>query len=243
MKKIIIANWKMQLSIKDSIKLALELTKQNKFSEREVVVCPDFLSLPLIKPIFAKSFINLGAQDLAMTEQGAYTGEVSALDLKTLGVQYVIIGHSERRLHLGETAMMINEKIKIALKNKLTPILCIGENLQEKEAGKTKKILVDELKQALKNIKIRNAKDIIIAYEPLWAIGSGHAIVPVEAEIMHSVIKKEAKKILGKTVTVIYGGSVNQQNSSLFLNQKNVDGLLVGGASLNASEFIKICQN
>jgi len=243
MKKIIIANWKMQLSIKESLELARELVKKNKSAKNELIICPDFLSLPFIGPVLKKSFFGLGAQDSAEEGKGAYTGEVSAFNLKTLGVKYAILGHSERRLHLHENSAIINKKIKIALKNKIIPVLCIGEKLEEKDNGQTKKVLVNELRKALKGIKIKRANELIIAYEPLWAIGSGHSIIPVEAEIMHGYIKKETEKILGKKISVIYGGSVNSDNSALFLSQKNVDGLLVGGASLKSSEFIKICQN
>ncbi len=243
MKKFIIANWKMQLSIKESLELAKTFKTKIKNTKNDIVVCPDFLSLPFIGPVFNKTGIDLGAQNCALTEKGAYTGEVSVLNLKTLGAKYVIVGHSERRLHLHENSALINQKIKVALANKLIPILCIGEKIEEKEAGQTKRVLLDELKRALSGIKIKNSKDIIVAYEPLWAIGSGHFMIPVEAEIIHFFIKKEANKLLKKNISVIYGGSVDSKNAPLFLKQNNVDGFLIGGASLKADEFINICKN
>jgi triosephosphate isomerase len=186
--------------------------------------------------------LQLGAQDSAVTNYGAYTGEVSPVNLKALGVKYVIIGHSERREHLHENAAIINAKIKTALTNKLIPVLCVGEKLIEKENGDAKKFLSQELRLALRGVKIKSAGDLVIAYEPLWAIGTGHSIIPLEANIINAFIRAQAAKILHKSVRVIYGGSVAAENSAEFLRQKNVDGLLVGGASLKVEEFSSICS-
>lgn len=241
MKKLIIANWKMQLSYKDSLALA-KAFKQKIKSASELVVCPDYLSLPAVVPLLKGSQWRLGAQDSAITAFGAYTGEVSPVNLKTLGVRYVILGHSERREHLHENGAIINAKIKAALANKLIPVLCVGERLIEKENGEAKKYLSDQLKMALKGVKIKAASDLVIAYEPLWAIGTGHAIIPMEAGLINSFIKIQAAKILGKTVRVLYGGSVSAANAAFFLKEKNVDGFLIGGASLKAEEFKRICS-
>lgn len=205
-----------------------------------MVICPDFLSLQPVSASLKNSAIELGAQDCASSNRGALTGEISPFDLRSLGVKYVILGHSERREKLGENEALISAKIKAALANRLTPIVCVGENLAEKEAGKAKSVLVGQLRAALKNVKIKSANDLIIAYEPLWAIGTGQAIIPAEAEIVGNFLTVEAAKILQKRVRVIYGGSVDSQNASQFLRQKHLAGLLVGGASLK-EDFYKLC--
>lgn len=241
MKKLIIANWKMQLTYPASLDLTKKLVKKIKGDKNTVVVCPDYLSLPAVAPLLKSSRLQLGAQDSAAAAYGAFTGEVSPANLKALSVKYVIIGHSERRERLHEEAGLINAKIKTALANKLIPVLCIGEKLIEKEKGNAKKILSQELRQALNGVKIKSAADLVIAYEPLWAIGTGHAIIPLEADIINAFIRTQAAKILNKSVRVLYGGSVAAENSAEFLRQKNVDGLLIGGASLKAEEFSSIC--
>ena len=244
MKKLVVANWKMQLNIKNSLILAKKISQFNKYKS-EVVICPDYTSLLLIAHILKKSKVFLGAQDSAINDYGAYTGEVSPLNLKTLGVKYVIIGHSERREHLHENSAVINAKIIAALNTNLIPILCVGEKLVEKEEGKTKSFLSEELRRALKNVKIKKASDLIIAYEPVWAISTNKAsrsMAPSEADITQEFIKNRVAKILKKNIRVLYGGSVNLNNASDFLKQKNVDGLLIGAASLNFNDFSAICS-
>ncbi len=243
MKKIIVANWKMQLGIKESLLLAKQFSQKIKSVKNEVVICPDYLALAFIGPILKKTKLILGAQDCAQENSGAYTGEVSASNLKSLGVKYVILGHSERREHLHENSAIINKKIKSALENKLIPILCIGEKLTEKQSGETKSYLLDELRRALKGIKIKNTTELIIAYEPIWAISSNKnakAMLPTEANEIHDFIKAQTKRILNKEVAVLYGGSTTASNAQEFLTQENISGLLVGGASLKLSEFIKM---
>ncbi len=242
MKKLIMANWKMQLSYKDSLALAKIFKQKIKNNNHDLVICPDYLSLPAVATLLKGSYLHLGAQDSAVAALGAYTGEVSPANLKSLGVEYVIIGHSERREHLHENSAIINAKIKTALSHKLIPVLCIGERLIEKENGEAKKYLSEQLSQALKGIKLKKATDLVIAYEPLWAIGTGQAIIPMEASIINSFIKDKSAKMLGKTVRVLYGGSVSASNAPLFLKEKNVDGFLIGGASLKIEEFKKICS-
>ena len=240
MKKLIIANWKMKLGLNESLALAKKLNNKLKNDKNNIVICPDYLSLIPIANIFKKSKIVLGAQDSAVADRGAYTGEVSPLNLKSIGVKYVILGHSERRERLHENSAIINDKIKATLKNKLIPVLCVGEKLIEREAGDEKSIITDQLRRALNRVDIKN-NNIVIAYEPVWAIGKGQAIAPAKAEEMHQFIKSQANKILKKPVLVIYGGSVDSKNISSFMSQKNIDGFLVGGASLKSDEFIKIC--
>ncbi len=244
MKKLIIANWKMQLDYKKSISLAQQYVKNIKVSKYEVVACPDFVSLANISLIFKKTEINLGAQDSAPAEKGAYTGEVSAFSLKSLGVKYVVLGHSERRQHLHENSALIRAKIQTALQAGLIPILCIGEKMAERKNKETKKYLAQELRHALKGLKIKNSRQLIIAYEPIWAISShknSQAVNPLEANNIHKFIQDKVLKIVGKKVRVLYGGSVNSKNSSDFLTQDKVAGLLIGRAALNLKEFKTIC--
>jgi len=244
MKKLIVANWKMQLSYQASLSLAKSYAKKIKNSQHEVVVCPDHLALPAVATFLRKSQLGLGAQDSAETIYGAYTGEVSPANLKQLGVKYIILGHSERREYLHENSSLINAKIKVALDQKLIPILCVGEKLAEKESGETKKYLARELDQALKGVKIRSASDLVIAYEPVWAISSNKKAKPLaatEASEIQAFIQDRVAKLLKKKVRVLYGGSVSAVNATEFLAQKNVAGLLVGNASLKLKDFSSIC--
>lgn len=245
MKKLIIANWKMQLTIKDSLILAKKMTKNLKNFKSEVVVCPDYVSLPFIGPVLKKSPIILGAQDSAVANSGAYTGEVSPINLKILGVKYVIIGHSERREHLHENSAIIKDKIIAALANNLIPVLCVGEKLSEKKNGETKDYLSTELRHALKGVKIKTASDLVIAYEPIWAISTNkfaRPMIAAEADSVQLFIKTRVAGILKKTVRVLYGGSVNPNNAEEFLTQKNIDGLLIGATSLKIKDFSSICS-
>lgn len=240
MKKLIIANWKMQLSIKESLELAKKIVTASKKSKNEIVICPDYAALPFIGPILKSSFVKLGAQDSGAFVKGAYTGEVSPLNLKILGVKYVILGHSERREHLHENSAIINNKIKAALASKLIPILCIGEKLTEKQNGQTKDYLKMELRHALKGVKIKNASDLVVAYEPIWAISTNKNAKPIEPEEANDIqefIAQETKRLLKQKIQIIYGGSAGSKNAVSFLAQANISGLLVGGASLRADEF------
>jgi len=245
MKKLIMANWKMQLTLKESLELARQLAKKIKTTKNDVVICPDYAALPFVGLILKPTRIILGAQDSAGFNRGAYTGEVSPVNLKALGVKYVILGHSERREHLHENSLIINNKIKAALINKLIPVLCVGEKLTEREAGQTKEYLQTELRNALKGVKIKTANDLVVAYEPVWAISTNKnakPIMPAEADEIQKFIKDQANKILHKSVRVLYGGSADALNAPGFLAQANIDGLLVGGASLKMAEFSKIIK-
>ena len=247
MKKIIIANWKMQLSIletKNLIKNYKFLAAKNKniFNNLEIVACPDFLMIDMATKIFKGSKIKTGAQNSAASNQGPWTGEVSALNLKRLGVNYVILGHSERRQKLGEVDVLINEKIKTVLDNKLIPVICVGENLEQRKTGKTKAILLNQLKQVLKKVKIKKSSDLILAYEPIWAIGSGQTPTVHEINEIHKFLQIQARKILSASTSIIYGGSVNKSNATEILQAQYVAGLLVGGASLQAKNFFDLIQ-
>ncbi len=244
MKKLIIANWKMQLSIKESLALARQLKKADAI-RAEAVICPDYSAIPSVAPILKGSRLMLGAQDAAASSRGALTGEVSPVNLKTLGVRYIILGHSERREHLHENSAIVNDKVKAALENGLIPIVCVGEKRTEREAGKTEEYLRAELHRALKGVKIRTAKDLVVAYEPVWAISTNKnakPMAPHEAEAIHKFLKAEAKKILRQAIRVIYGGSASPANAAAYLNEPDVDGLLVGGASLKAKTFLPLLR-
>lgn len=222
--------------------LGREYKRSLKNNPYELAVCPDFLALPGLSKIFAGGAIALGAQDCGPEKRGALTGEISVADLAELGVRYVIIGHSERRQKLGESNDLIRAKLAAAYQEKIIPILCVGESLTEKEAGQTEKVLSVQLTAALKDLPGKKPVSLLIAYEPIWAIGTGEPIMPVEANNIHLFLKRRVQMILGKSVRVIYGGSVSAANAALFLQQPAVDGLLIGGASLCLEEFVSIVQ-
>jgi triosephosphate isomerase len=246
--KIIIANWKMKLGLAATAKLAGEIGK--KFSDladkAEIAVCPNFISLLDVKKEFEGTGIKLGAQDVFWEGDGAYTGEISAPMLLEAGCKYVIVGHSERRKFLMENYEMIHREIKAVLRvEELIPIVCIGENWDERKTDRRDFVLFDQLQQALSGVDIIDNQRIIIAYEPIWAIGSGTAIEPSEAEYAHKIVRLTLKDMFGlKAVAdnfrIIYGGSLNSRNVRGFAGMENLDGVLVGGASLDAEEFHKV---
>lgn len=236
MKPLIIANWKCNPQTLAEVKrLFNSIVKGTKnVKNTEVIICPPFLYILKIQNTRYK--IKIGAQDCFWEEKGAFTGEISPPMLKNLGCRYVIIGHSERR-KLGETDEMVNKKIKAVLKVKLKPILCIGETEKERKQGKTFKILKSQINQGLKGISKKDFKNLILAYEPVWAIGSGNPCGIPEAKKASSFLRK-----IIKNIPFLYGGSVNSQNASDYIKKAGFQGLLVGGASLNPKEFVKIAK-
>lgn len=242
---IIIANWKMNpVSFAEADNLIKAIKNGIKKSENiNVVICPPAVYLSKIKP---NSKFELGIQNIFWENRGAYTGEISAKMAKNLNVKYSIIGHSERRLHLGETDKMINLKIKSAIENNLIPVLCIGETLKEKKQDKTSEVIVRQLESAFKNIdkfQVSSFKFQVV-YEPIWAIGTG--ITPAVDEIMsvalliRKVIAKLYDRETAEKISILYGGSADSGNAYDFVRKANTNGLLIGGASLNASEFARI---
>ena len=229
MKPLIVANWKMNPQTLDEAREILNEIKEGikDITGVEIVICPSFLYLPYWVEFFNKKekSIKLGAQDCFWQKSGAFTGEISSKQLLNFGCQYVIIGHSERRKYLGETDEMINKKLKSALKEKLKPILCI-EN-------------ISQIKNNLKEIAKNELKDLILAFEPVFAIGTGKPCNINKAKKMRITIKRE----LDKNIPILYGGSVSSQNAINYLKNAGFSGLLVGGASLNPKEFIKIIKN
>jgi triosephosphate isomerase len=233
MENLVVANWKMNPVSKKEAKEIFDGIKEGikNIKNTEVVVCPPFIYLAELKGL------PLGAQDIFYEEKGAFTGEVSALMLKNLGVEYVIIGHSERRKYFGETDEIINQKIKSALQADLKVIFCIGETAEEREAGKKNEVLERQIKIGLEGIN--NLENINIAYEPVWAIGTGNNCAASEAKEALEFIRK----FMPENTRVLYGGSVKSENSAPYVKEAGANGFLVGGASLNAEEFVKIISS
>lgn len=245
MKKIIIGNWKMNpTSLSQVVKLAREIDKNIPTKRKlELVIAPPFPFLIPVREVLTKS--KLGAQNSFWKEKGAYTGEVSPAMLKSVGVKYVILGHSERREHLYESDEIINKKIKTVLASGLKAIFCVGERDRAKEDFQL--FVKNELSSGLKNIPVKFFRRIIIAYEPIWSIGTGKTVGPQDLYEMSIYIRRVLLDIFGKeaahSIPVLYGGSVDSRNSRSFLEVDGINGLLVGGASTNAQEFIKIIKS
>ena len=235
-------NWKMNATVTEAEKLVHEmLVPLNNISRVEKVLCPPFVSLPVIKNLLQGSDIKLGAQNMYFETKGAYTGEISPLMLSEL-CEFVILGHSERRYYFGESDEMVNKKIKAALENKLKPIFCIGERLEENESGRTEKVISRQLKKALAGIEPTH--NIVVAYEPVWAIGTGRAANGKQAAATIKFIRDFVAKLWNKNIArdlrILYGGSVTSGNIAEFVSLLEIDGALVGGASLKTEEFVAI---
>ena len=246
MKKFIIANWKCNPPTEKKAQQLFLSVKRGlkKKKNMEVIICPPFCYLSVINNNL--SFLKLGAQNCFFEDKGAYTGEVSCEMLKSLKCKYVIIGHSERRKIFGETNEIINKKIKKALKSGLEPIFCIGETLEEKQQNNTFKILEKEIKKGLEKVSKNEIEKIIIAYEPIWAIGSDNPCDEDQAMTVALFIRKLISRLynkqIAKKIRILYGGSTNSQNAFNYLRNSEIQGLLVGGASLKAKEFIKMIK-
>lgn len=241
-KPLIVANWKCNPpTFAEAKKLFLAVSEGANKTKAEVVICPPFVFIPGLSAI-TKSPIKLGAQD-TFFQEGAFTSQVSVSMLKQFGCKYAIMGHSEKRA-LGETNEIISKKIKACLENNIIPILCIGENKQERQSGTTFKILKSQIKSGLKGISTINIKKIVIAYEPIWSIGTGNACDTDRAKEANIFIKKILIGIFGKQkaqkIRIIYGGSTNPDNALGFIKEANMNGLLPGGASLDPKKFVAI---
>ena len=240
-------NWKMNKTVGEAVELVKELKVSIAGVEGvEVAVAPPFTALYAVRKELEGSSIRLAAQNLYWEEKGAYTGEISSLMLKELGCHYVIIGHSERRQYFGETDVTVNKRIKAALSQGLIPILCIGETLKEREEEKTFAVIDSQLGNGLKGIGEREMERMVIAYEPVWAIGTGKTATPQQAEEVHQFIRQRLEKLytrgVAEEVRIQYGGSVTPENVKGLMSQKNIDGALVGGASLKSEPFSKIVR-
>lgn len=243
-RKIIAGNWKMNMLPNEAIKFIDEIAPLVKDTKNEVVLCVPYIDLFYSLLTVQNTNIKIGAQNMHQEEKGAYTGEVSAEMLKSIGVEYVIIGHSERRQYYNETDKSVNEKIKSALKNELKPIVCVGETLEQKEEGKTEEIITKQVELALEGLEKEQVEKVIVAYEPIWAIGTGKTATKEDANSNIKCIRNKIADIYGQNtadkVIILYGGSVKASNSKELFEMSDIDGALVGGASLKVEEFSKI---
>jgi len=240
----IAGNWKMNTTATEAEKLVLEmLDKLDRIKGVEKVLCPPFISLVALNMMLQNSSINLGAQNMYFETKGAYTGEISPIMLSEL-CEFVILGHSERRWYFGETDEIVNKKVKAALVNKLQPILCVGERLAEKEADKTEDVINRQVTAALKSLE--PVSDLVIAYEPVWAIGTGKAASGEQAaatiQFIRDVLTKLWNKGIAQDLRILYGGSVTSANIAEFISHPEIDGALVGGASLKSEDFVSIAE-
>lgn len=249
-KKLIAGNWKMNKNYKDSQALAdminLELTEFD-YEHADVVLCPPFTSLSIVRDVLEDSKLMMGAQNVFYEDDGAYTGEISAGMLRSVGCSYVIVGHSERRQYFDETNGIINKKVSKALGYKINPILCVGETLEERDGKRQEEVVGKQVRECIANLNIPEIEKVTIAYEPVWAIGTGVNATPEQANEMHGFIRNILKEVYdGDTsskVRILYGGSMKPSNSKELLSQSDIDGGLIGGASLEADSFVKIIRS
>ncbi len=239
--KLIAGNWKMNKTPSEAEALMKEIIPMVKNSAHKVMVAPSYVCLPVVAQMIKGTNIRLAAQDVSAHTEGAYTGEVSINMLKDIGVDTVILGHSERRQYHGETDELINKKLNLCLENGLSAIVCVGETLEEREAGKAFSVVQGQIEASLKNIDKKYASKIIIAYEPVWAIGTGKTATSDQAEEVHAHIRKVLCGFFGADgaaqIIIQYGGSVKPDNVKELMGMPNIDGALVGGASLKADSF------
>jgi triosephosphate isomerase len=244
MKKTLIAgNWKMYKTPSESIDFVEKLIKNLKnYEDRDILICPPFTSLYPVSQIIKNSSVKLGAQNVYFENEGAFTGEISPIMLKDIGVEYVICGHSERRNIFGETDEIINKKVKKVTENGMRPILCVGEKLEEREKGQTFEVVENQIRNCLSNFK--DIEKLVIAYEPVWAIGTGKTALPQQAEEVHIFIRELIGKMynneIAENLIILYGGSVKPENIDQLMKEKDIDGVLVGGACLNIDSFLRI---
>ena len=240
-KKIVAGNWKMNKNLQEGVALAKELTETVKNPNCEVIICTPFIHLATVAEILKGSPIKLGAENCADKASGAYTGEVSAEMVKSTGAEYVILGHSERRQYYSETGETLKEKVQLALANGLKVLYCIGESLEEREANKQNAVVKKELEESVFNLDAEQFKNIVIAYEPIWAIGTGKTATAEQAEEIHAYIRSCVEERYGKAVaedtTILYGGSCKASNAPELFGKPDIDGGLIGGASLKAADF------
>ena len=245
-RKVIAGNWKMNMLPNEAIEYIQAFEPLVKDAKAEVILCVPYTDLFYCLMNAQNTNIKIGAQNVHFEEKGAYTGEVSAKMLKSIGVEYVIIGHSERRQYFAETDETVNKKIKAALENELKPIVCVGETLEQRESGKTEEIITTQTKLALEGLTKEQVKGIIIAYEPIWAIGTGKTATSEDANNSIKAIRKEIASIYGEDIAekviIQYGGSVKSSNAKELFACSDIDGGLVGGASLKPEEFSKIVK-
>ncbi|HMX69926.1 MAG TPA: triose-phosphate isomerase [Accumulibacter sp.] len=246
MRKIVIAgNWKMNKTVAESVRLASEVAAAARDVQNVVVVvAPTYLALAKVADVLQGTKVKLAAQDVHWEKQGAYTGKVSADMLKEIGVEYVIIGHSEQRTYFGETDDTVNKKVKKVLALGMSPIICIGETLAERQGGRLESVLTTQVNGAYEGLSIDDARRTVIAYEPVWAIGTGVTATDDEAQQAHAFVRSLLAKLYGdelaQSISIQYGGSMKPENAAGLLAQKDIDGGLIGGAALKADSFLGI---
>lgn len=239
----IVGNWKMNQTLEEIRKFFIEMSKMKMELKCKAWIAPQAIHIPILKEItFTTGSIQVGAQNCCDHDSGAFTGEISPLALADMGVEFVIIGHSERRTIYGEKDELLNSKVLLALKHGIKVIYCVGETLAEREANKTFSVIENQLNTGLKNLSLELASHLMIAYEPVWAIGTGKTATADEAEEVHAFIRSKLLFRFSETI-ILYGGSVKPDNIDLLLSKENIDGALVGGASLKAQDFRALCSS
>jgi len=246
-KKLIAGNWKMNKTSADAVSLAREIVAAvGTQPDVDVVICPPFTAIEAVAGAVDGSLVKLGAQNMHFEPSGAFTGEVSAPMLRALFATHVILGHSERRALFGETDELVNKKVLAALKNQLRPILCVGESLAEREAGSTLKVVQTQLERGLDGVSKEMAASLVVAYEPVWAIGTGKVATTEQAQEVHAFIRGLLTKLFGEPVSqrvrILYGGSMKPANAPDLLGQGDIDGGLIGGASLESRSFVELIR-
>ena len=244
----IAGNWKMNKTSADAAALAKGVVDAvGSVSSVDIAVCPTFTSLAAVQPVISGSNVKLGAQNMYFEASGAFTGEISAEMLRDVHCSYVILGHSERRQYFGETDELINKKTKVAIAASLKPIVCVGETLEERESGKTIEVVATQTKGGLANLSKEDALKTVIAYEPVWAIGTGKTATPEMAQEVHAEIRKLLTdmfdSVTAEKMQILYGGSMNPKNADDLLAQKDIDGGLIGGAALQPDTFAALIKS
>jgi len=242
---IVAGNWKMNASKESVNKLIVDILSGMDEVRSEVVVCAPFPYLSQVETLITHSQVKLGAQNLNTNSSGAFTGEVSANMIKDFGAKHVIVGHSERRSLYGETSSLVAEKVQAALDNDLTPLLCVGESLEQRESGETEIVVAEQINTVVELVGIEAFRNIIIAYEPVWAIGTGRTASPEQAQAIHLFIRdllRESNEGVAQRTPILYGGSMNAGNARELISCADIDGGLIGGAALKAEEFLQICK-
>lgn len=241
---LIVGNWKMNGTVESAVSLARKISIEALDVFADLVLCPPYLFLPFVETVLKGSPVRLGAQNCHGQEKGAFTGEVSPMMLKDVGCSCVILGHSERRQFFHETGRGVQKKAVLALKYALTPIICLGESFEDYDQGRTRNVLKQQIETSFP--EVWEGEEIILAYEPIWAIGTGKTPTPEEVQDVHHFLKGSLRELYGEKgedVPLLYGGSVKAENASTFLNLEDVDGVLVGGASLDAKSFLDIARS
>ncbi len=246
-KKIIAGNWKMNKTVGEAVDLAEAIKREiGDLRDVDVVLCPPFTALKAVSDVVSGSHIDLGAQNMHWEKSGAFTGEVSPAMLRDLYCHFVILGHSERRQYFGETDETVNRKAKAALASNLTPIVCVGETLQERESGRMAEVVTKQVKGSLAGLTAKELAQTVIAYEPVWAIGTGKTATAAQAQEVHALIRSVLAELsdaqTAQAVRIQYGGSMKGSNAKELLSQPDIDGGLIGGAALEARSFVEIVR-